>query len=92
MLTTDSEPHRMTETAPVHDVFVSGLGDVEDLGGGVYRFVFFAKHHGPNGVEETVVAKLIAPCEAVPPALIMAAKAVGYRLATAWYSPERGMN
>lgn len=92
MLNIDSEPHQMTETVPVHDVFVSGLGEVEDLGGGVFRFVFFAKRHGLNGEEAFVVAKLVAPCEAVPPALVMAAKAVGYRLATAWHSPPKGLN
>lgn len=92
MQTIDCEPHRMSEPVPVLDIFVSGLGEVEDLGGGVFRFTFFAKHHGPSGEEQIVVAKLVAPCEAVPPALIMAAKAVGYRLATAWYSPGKELN
>lgn len=82
----------MIEPVPVMDVFVSGLGEVEDLGGGCFRFTFFAKRHGANGEELIAVAKLVAPCEAVPPALIMAAKAVGYRLATAWYSPRQGLN
>lgn len=92
MLTTDSEPCRMIEPVPVHDIFVSGLGEVEDLGGGVFRFVFFSKHHGPNGEERVVVARLVGASEAVPPALIMAAKAVGYRLATAWYSADHGLH
>lgn len=85
----DSETVRMIEAVPVMDIFVSGLGEVEDLGGGCYRFTFFARQHC-EGVEELVtVAKLIAPMEAVPPALFMAARAIGFSL-SGQFVPRKG--
>jgi hypothetical protein len=81
----------MTDTGMVMDTFVSGLGDVEDVGGGCYRFTFFAKHKDAGIEELIVVAKLIAPMEAVPPALFMAAKAIGFSL-TGQFAPRRDVN
>lgn len=68
----------MIEAFGVSDIFVSGLGEVEDLGGNCYRFVFYSKQHVGGRDEMVVVAKLVAPLEVVPPALIMAAKAIGF--------------
>lgn len=31
----------LTEAEIIHDIFVSGLGRIEDVGGGVARFTFF---------------------------------------------------
>ncbi|HET8700390.1 MAG TPA: hypothetical protein VFL97_01845 [Nitrococcus sp.] len=67
----------LVEPFGIPDVFVSGLAEVEDVGGGCMRFVFYARHDG----ERQVVAKLVAPIDAVPPAVMMAAKAVGWCLA-----------
>ena len=75
----DCETQRMSEPTPVLDTFVSGLGDVEDLGGGCFRFTLFATRH--NGEEFAVVAKLVMPRDAVLPALILAAKTVGLAFA-----------
>lgn len=83
---------RMTDPGIVLDTFVSGLGEIEDLGGGCFRFTFFAKHHGCDGDEMLVVAKLIAPMEAIPPALLMAAKAIGLSMALGGYFPRPGVN
>lgn len=71
----------LTEPFGVPDTFVSGLAEVEEVGGGCYRFTFFcrAKHDGRE--ERQVVAKLVAPMEAVPPAVMKAAKAVGFCIA-----------
>jgi hypothetical protein len=82
---------RLTEPGIVPDIFVSGLGEVEDLGGGCFRFVFYARHKGEDGEEMLVVAKLIAPMEAVPPALFMAARAIGFSL-TGQFVPRRDVN
>jgi hypothetical protein len=83
---------RMTEPGVVPDVFVSGLGEIEDLGGGCFRFTFYAKHHGEAGDEMVIVAKLIAPMEAIPPALLMAAKAIGLSIALGGYFPRAGLH
>lgn len=62
------------------DTYVSGLAEVEDLGDGNFRFVFVARKHVGDGEELVIVAKLVAALETVPPAVIMAAKAVGMSL------------
>ena len=81
----------LTDPGMVLDTFVSGLGMVEDVGGGCYRFTFFAKHHGEAGDELVGVAKLVAPMEAVPPALFMAARAIGFSL-TGSFVARQGVN
>lgn len=70
----------MLEAYAVPDIFVSGLGQVESMGGGCFRFSFFARQQIGDREELVLVAKLIAPMEAVPPALTMAAKAVGVEM------------
>jgi hypothetical protein len=87
-----SEALRLVETSPVADIFVSGLGEAEDIGGGCYRFTFYARRHAADGEEVVVVAKLICPIEAVPPAILLAAKAVGFSLAAGAYFPKVGLN
>jgi hypothetical protein len=73
----------MIEAFCVPDTFISGLGTIEEVGGGCFRFTFFACQTVAGREERIVVAKLIAPLEVVPPAVLMAAKAVGMA-----YSPE----
>jgi hypothetical protein len=68
---------RLIDTGGVTDTFVSGLGEVEDLGGGCFRFVFFTRQKVGGRDELIVVARLVAPMEAVPPAVFMAMKAIG---------------
>jgi hypothetical protein len=82
----------LIELFPVPDTFVSGLAEVEDVGDGCLRFTFFAKqHHG--GVEDwLVVAKLVVPAAAVPPALLLAARAVGMPLLREMFDPRIPMN
>lgn len=82
---------RLTDPGVVLDTFVSGLGEVEDVGGGCFRFTFYAKHHGDGGDELVVVAKLVAPMEAVPPALFLAARAIGFSL-SGQFAPRRDVN
>jgi hypothetical protein len=76
----------------VSDIFVSGLGEVEDIGGGCFRFTFFSKRHIGDDEEWVAVAKLVAPREAVPSALLMAAKAIGFSLVTGEYFPCSRLN
>jgi hypothetical protein len=81
----------LVDSGYVPDTFVSGLGGVEEVGGGCYRFIFFARHQGDDGNERTVVAKLVAPMEAVPPALFLAARAIGFSL-SGQFAPRRDVN
>lgn len=80
----------MVDPTIVSDVFASGLGEVWDVGGGCYRFVFFANY--PSRMEKIIVARLVMPIEAVPPALVLAAKAVGFSLAAGCYFPKIGLH
>ena len=87
----DCEPRRLSEPTLVNDIFVTGLGDVEEISSRCYRFTFFARQHVGDHEELIVVAKLVAPLEAVPPALIMAAKAIGFSMVGGTYLAG-GMN
>jgi len=82
------EDFRLVEPVPVPDIFVSGLAHAEDIGGGIYRFTFFCRRHAGIGEDVIVAAKLICPMEAVPPAILLAAKAVGFSLVTGAYFPS----
>lgn len=64
----------LLELFGVPDVFASGLGAVEDIGGGCWRFTFYAKQDSHGHQERVVVAKLIMSKEALPAAIHMAAK------------------
>lgn len=63
----------LIEPIAVPDTFVSGLAEVENLGGGNFRFVFYTKQHDAW----VISAKLIGSREEVVPVIIMAAKAIG---------------
>jgi hypothetical protein len=66
------------ETVPIPDTFISGLGEVERLGGDCYRYTFFVTHQIGNGEQERiVVAKLIAHASCVPDAIMKTIGAVG---------------
>lgn len=55
----------LVEALAVPDVYVSGLADVEPLGGGVYRFTFYALQRSAitGHTERVVVAKNICMAE-----------------------------
>lgn len=80
-----SENLRLTEPVPVADVFISGIAQAEDIGGGCLRFTFFSRRHTDAGDENAIVARFVIPIEAVPPAIMFAAKAVGWSVATGAY-------
>ena len=50
----------------VHDVFVTALGSVEQVGGGNWRFTFVAMQEVQGRQELVVTAKIIMPGEALP--------------------------
>ena len=64
------ERREMLEAFGIPDTFVSGLGSVEDIGGGCYRFTFFTA----QGSDLVVAAKLVISSAALPAAIHMAAK------------------
>lgn len=82
----------LTDPLRVTDTFVSGLGEAEDLGDGCFRFTLYSTHHVDGREQRMVVAKLIMPMSAVPPAILMAAKAVGYSVAAGMYFPSQHLH
>ena len=63
----------MLEPFGVPDTFTTGLGSVEDIGGGCYRFTFFTKQDAHGHSDRVVVAKLVMSIDALPAAIHMAA-------------------
>lgn len=73
----EEDAPEMIDSYGVQDTFVSGLGTVEDVGGHCLRFTFHSRQHIGGAEVLVVVAKLVAPKEAVGPAALAALKAVG---------------
>lgn len=67
----------MIDVNGIQDIFISGLGEIEQVGGSCLRFVFYAQQHIGGRDEMIVVARLVLPMEAVGPAAMAALKAVG---------------
>lgn len=70
-----NDKHVLTEVFGVRDIFVSGLGSVENIGGGCFRFTMFSVQEMHGKQEMVVVAKIIMAAEAIPEAMHMAATA-----------------
>lgn len=68
----------LAEPFAVPDVYVSGLWNIEPIGGGTARFTFYTIKHG----EPELAASLIAPLAAVPPAILMGFRAMGVACGT----------
>jgi hypothetical protein len=73
---------QMIDAYGVQDVFITGLGSIEQVGGGCLRFVFFSEQHSGDRDERFVVARLVLPMEAVGPAALAALKAIGMKMIT----------
>lgn len=67
------ERQEMVDVLAVPDTFVSGLGNVEAVGGGNWRFTFYVSQVVGGGVVPVVVAKLVMSIEDLPAAIHMAA-------------------
>lgn len=59
----EDSSHILVDPIAVPDTFVSGLGNIEDLGCGCFRFTFFANQKSliDGRCERVVVARLIGP-------------------------------
>lgn len=65
----------LVDVLAVPDTFVSGLGSVEPIGGGNWRFTMFVNQEVAGDTVKVVVAKLVISIDALPEAIHMAAKA-----------------
>lgn len=55
----------LVETLAVTDVYVSGVADIEDLGGGNYRFTWYVRQRSPltGKTERLIVARNVCSAE-----------------------------
>jgi len=69
----------LSEPVIVPDVYVTGLHDVEHLGEGDYRFIFYVKQKGPDGISEErlLVARMVMSTTGIFLACKRALKAIG---------------
>lgn len=53
----------LVESVPLHDIFCSGVGAIESVGGGCYRLYLYVLQRPEGGTEpqRVVVAKIITP-------------------------------
>jgi hypothetical protein len=67
------EKREMLELFAVPDVFVSGLGSVEDMGSGNVRFTLFSEQEIDGHHELVVTLRFVMSLDAVPEAMHMTA-------------------
>jgi hypothetical protein len=68
----------LIETAGTHEVFASGLGRIEILGGGVARLLLFAEHRDRDGSSwREVVLAVVMPVGAIGHIIELIMLAVG---------------
>jgi hypothetical protein len=68
----------LQEVVPIQDTVCSGLGAIERLGGGLYRFWFYIEQTDDDGmIEKVVVDKLVIPASAVPDGILKTIAAMG---------------
>jgi hypothetical protein len=62
-----AEAPRLVETGILNDIWVDGIGKIEHLGQGVYRFLLYRKHTPVSGgpLEHEIVASLVTSSNAV---------------------------
>ncbi len=77
------QPLRLIDPHQVQDIFISGLGDIEEVGDGCDRFVLYSRQM-KNGRETFVVAaRIVVPTSALPAILYLAARHIGMTLVRA---------
>lgn len=69
------ERQEILDVLGVADTYVSGLGAVEAIGGGNWRFTFYVNQEIAGDTVNVAVAKLVISIEALPAAIHMAAMA-----------------
>ena len=73
-----SREAQLIDPIAVQDIYVSGIGRVEDVGGGCIRITFYAAQKAilDGTAERVVVARLVGPASAAMDALAMTEAAI----------------
>lgn len=75
----DIQPVTLTDPHDVADIFATGLGEVQDAGGGCLRYTLYSQQGGLF----VVVARIVVPAQAIPAILFIAGKSVGLSIVKA---------
>jgi len=71
----------LVELASVQDIYVSGLGAIENVGGSNLRFIMYVNEESDDGtIQKVVVARLIAPISALPDTVMSLVAAMNGKL------------
>ena len=73
----------LTDNHVVPDIFATGLGPIEEVGGDCHRYVLYAQQKIAGEDQFVVVARIIVPRQSVPAILYLAARNVGLSLVRA---------
>jgi hypothetical protein len=77
------QPLRLIDPHQVQDIFISGLGDIEEAGEGCDRFVLYARQLRNGRETNVIVARVVVPTSALPAILYLAARHIGMTLVRA---------
>lgn len=77
------KPDLLIDPHQVADIFVTGLGDIENVGDGCDRFTLYACQHVEGREVYVVVARVIVPQSRLPAILYLAARHIGMTLVRA---------
>lgn len=76
----------LIEPVPAPEIFCSGLGGIEDIGGGCLRFYLYVLQQPVEfpdcAPQKVIVAKVIAPAAAVPDAVQQMVRAISAKAAS----------
>lgn len=77
----------VVEVTPIFDTFCSGVSKVEAMPGDLFRVWYYAlqsSNGGDGPPEQVLVAKVVIPASAMPPAIELAMTAIGRK--ASWHS------
>jgi hypothetical protein len=77
------KPGAMIDPHQVQDIFVCGLGDIENVGDGCDRFTLYTCQNIDGAEVHVVVARVVVPQSALPAILYLAARHIGMTLVKA---------
>lgn len=83
MLQIDVPEPSLTDAHAVPDIFATGLGPIEEVGGDCHRYVLYAQQRIAGQDQFVVVARIIVPRQSLPAILILAARSIGMSLVRA---------
>lgn len=77
------QPLTLVDPHQVPDIFATGLGAIEDVGGGCDRYTLYARQMIDGEETFIIVARVVVPAASLPTILFLAARHIGLTLVRA---------